>query len=200
MIFDILLNSNLEKTEVVEFYKTLLENQSSNFSTLIVFFVSITTILVGISFLWNFIIAKNQIKNEVFKQVKEIEAALNIRFQQLVKEDVEKVEKKFEKDLVFIKGESARSFFIQSFNMKLSKSALTWLSTALDYYLTIECEEAIRGSINSFLTTLKQPDLKKEKEKNNFNINEIISIVNKVPVLLSKEKTEIIDLLIKLKE
>lgn len=59
----------MNEGELIDLYKTLLEQQSQSYSNLITAFIGITALIVGSTWLWNFFIARNQIRLEVSKKM-----------------------------------------------------------------------------------------------------------------------------------
>ena len=173
MKFDIILNSNLEKTEIVEFYKTLLQNQSANFSTtignlstnfstLMYSLIGITILLMGSTWFWNFTLAKKQIDIGINKQVSKMEIILKKKYDQYLKKEVNKIEAKFENKLYYSEANSARLFAAQNVINKNYRTGVTWMATALDYYIkandkTTDIVE-IRVMIDEILKTLNKPN------------------------------------------
>jgi hypothetical protein len=94
------LKDTISKAEAVDIYKEILQNQSSNYSSLINTLLVITVVLLGSTWLWNVLLAKRQIKIEVEeladknkREINEtIEKLMNQKFAELERKLTEKLE------------------------------------------------------------------------------------------------------------
>lgn len=185
----------MEEAKIVEFYKTLLENQSSNYSTLITAFIALTALLVGSTWLWNFLVAKNQIKNAVISQVKSIEQSLNTKYDKLIENKINELEGKYDKKMLSTEADLARIFAIHCENTEDIQNAIDWWATALDKFIASESDDMIRLSIDALNRIVLLPNLNDHINKETFAPEFHIEIVKKAPLLLEKEKMTIIKVL-----
>ncbi len=219
MILTTVISTTIEKAEVIEFYKEMLNNQSTNFWALIIFFLTITSALIGATWIWNFHYAKKQIKNEVDEQIREaeeklntkydkllndriesIESSLKEKYDKLIEEEIVKIESKYDKKILELNADTSRLFFDVAIKENDYKVAVLWLMSALDSYIKLAFEQAIRDTIEEMLLILKKLSFEEEIiDGIIFNSDKIISIVNKAPQILNKEKDEIIKILQSLK-
>ncbi|MBL0316802.1 MAG: hypothetical protein IPP69_13975 [Flavobacteriales bacterium] len=185
----------MEETKIVEFYKTLLENQSSNYSILITAFIALTAILVGSTWLWNFLVAKNQIKNAVLTQVKSVEQSLNKKYDKVIEDKVKELEDKYDRKMLTTEADLARIFAIHCENTNDIQNAIDWWASALDKFIAAESDDMIRLVIDSLNRLALLPDLNEHINKDTFTPEFHIEIVKKAPLLLEREKMTIIKVL-----
>lgn len=215
MILTNVISTTIEKAEVIDFYKEMLNNQSTNFWALIIFFLTITTALIGATWIWNFYYAKKQIKSEVDEQIREaeeklntkydklledklegIESSLKEKYDELLREEIVKIDSKYDLKIAKINADTSRLFYNVSFKENHYKVSLIWLSLALESYIKLALDEPIRDTIERMLFVLNISGIKEDNNDGGmFNPDKIISVVNKAPQILKKEKDEIIKIL-----
>lgn len=187
ILFNTLLTT-IEKAEVIEFYKTLLDNQSSNYSNLITFFMGITALLIGASVFGNFYLAKNQIKKEVEEQIKDIEKSLDTKYNEILKDEVERIEILLENRHLKNEAIQRMALAVQALDQKNYTGAVIFLSSALKKCIKHNDSKMIRQCINTIQAIL----LDKEKvlliKTELLNYDEIIDAINRTPNTLNIEK------------
>ena len=195
MILLIAIRTTIEKAEVIDFYKALLDNQSSNYSVLISSFIAIAVILFGSNLIWNFVIAKKQIKSEVDEQIKEIAKELDSKYIQLFEKAIREVELKYETR--FVRNETALLAIIaaQYVDKKEFTIALEYMSIILANYIFLKDDEHIGNSINNIYNILTKSDLVLTIIPENLNFDDIIKRINSAPDTLKDRKMEIIQIL-----
>jgi hypothetical protein len=104
----------LDKQEVVNFYQTLLQQQSDSYSNLITLLLGLTTILIGSSVLWNFVVSKNQIKNEVNSLSNHLSSEISNRINELVDKKFADLNLEFKKTLKLNEAHLYRLYAINS--------------------------------------------------------------------------------------
>jgi len=191
MILTNVISTTIEKAEVIELYKTLLENQSSNFSTLINFFLAISGILITISLAYNYIIAKNQIKNEVKKEVENIEENIKVKYDIYLKEEIERIEKSFKNKLLNNEATALSSVAMHCMKNSDYSGCITFSFYALERFIDLGTDIVIRQSVDSIYNILTNPAFVPEIDADKLDYNEIVRVVNKIPDLLTIEKENI---------
>lgn len=182
----------MNETKIVEFYKTLLENQSSNYSTLITAFITLTVLLIGSTWFWNFLVAKNQINNAVQTQVLSIEQSLNNKYDKVIEDKIKELEDKYDRKMLSTEANLARIFAIHCENINEIQYAIDWWATALDKFIAAGSDDMIRISVDSLNQLALLPDLSEHINEETFEPEFHIEIVKKAPSLLEKEKMTII--------
>jgi hypothetical protein len=83
----LILNTNdlLTKSEIIEFYKHIAEQQSYNYTNLITVILGLSVLLVGSTWFWNFVLAKKQINSEITSQYHIKKINLKLSFLNLLK-------------------------------------------------------------------------------------------------------------------
>jgi hypothetical protein len=195
MILITAISTTIGKTEVVDFYKSLLENQSSNYSVLINSFIAITVLLIGSTWIWNFVIAKKQIKSEVEEQVKEIAKELDTKYIQLFNEAVKSIELSYE--IRFVQNEATGVSIIvnQCISNDNYTKAIECLAMNLTKYIYLKEDESIANCIELMCDILTNSTTFQMIKPDKLKLDEIIKKVNLTPDTLKKDKMTIIDAL-----
>jgi uncharacterized membrane protein YciS (DUF1049 family) len=193
MILLTAISTTIEKAEVIDFYKTLLVNQSSNYSSLITFFMGITALLISASIFGNFYIAKNQIIKEVEKKVKGIAKELDMKYIQLFEEAVKRIELSYE--IRFVQNEAIQISIIanQCISTDNYTKAIECYAMNLTKYIYLKEDESIGNCIELLRDILTNSTVLQMIKPENLKLDEIIMKVNLTPDTLKKDKKIIID-------
>lgn len=209
----------IQKTELTELYQNLLQNQSSNYTTLITTLLVITGALLGATWLWNFYLAKKQIKQEVEEEIlkvkeavkQQIENQINEKFNALesslqfqIREretalslNIEQLQGKAIWEIKRNRAETSRLFGLYNLRQnKDYKSALMWFSSALTLYAQTKNVKFVRIVTEAILRILEKEPWYESATNNTFKIEEIIIIAQKcIPDIMSKEREKIVSIL-----
>lgn len=200
MIITSVLSTTIEKAEVIDFYKTLLENQSSNYSVLINSFIAITVLLIGSTWIWNFVIAKKQIKNEVEQQIKVIKDSLKNEYDNYLQNEIVRIEKLLADKFLSNEAMLMDSLCLQFAGNGEYHNTINFAILSLEKYLRLNKEDTIRASVDSILVMLSNPTLIQLINPNKIHYDILLSIINKIPNILNVEKIKIVDILQSIRE
>ena len=191
----LIVNSNelLTKSELVDFYKDIAQQQGNNYTTLITVLLGVTVVLIGSTWLWNFILAKKQINEEVNTLFNQSIDDSKKQLQQIVDDKFAELEKQLENKLKMNEGNLARLYAINCSNQNLYSTSISWWITALKIYTEIEDQIFIRISVEQILNNINQENWNHDINEN-FDITIAIQeIETLVPELLTNEKRQIIN-------
>ncbi|MFI0427751.1 MAG: hypothetical protein ACH34V_12435 [Flavobacterium sp.] len=183
----------LTKSELVDFYKDIAQQQSDNYTTLITVLLGITVVLVGSTWLWNFLVAKNQIKAEVLKTSNKNKEDLKVEIERLVNEKFVELDNSLCKKLKNNEAHLARLYAVNCSNQQLFAISISWWLTALRLYHETEDQTLIRVSVEQIIYNINQPDW-------HVNIPDTLDlgiaiqeVEELVPIILNTEKRQIIN-------
>jgi hypothetical protein len=181
----------LLKSEVTDFYKDLIDKQSDSYSNLITVLLSLMVILVGSTWLWNFIIAKNQIKNELTKISEKIKKELREENLNSINQKYGELEQTVDKKLTENEANLARLYAVNCYNQGLHGHSVSWWITALGLYAKIDDHEFIRVSVDNILENIQKENWYSDHPE--FDVSTAIENIQRiVPPVLSNEKTQIL--------
>lgn len=183
----------LTKSELIDFYKDIAQQQSSNYTTLVTVLLGITVVLVGSTWLWNFLIAKNQIKAEVLKYSNKNKEDLKVKFEKMVDEKFLELDNSLSKKLKNNEAHLARLYAVNCSNQQLYAISISWWLIALRLYHETEDHTLLRISVEQIIYNMVQPDWY-------INIPDTLDlgiaiqeIEEFVPIILNTEKRQIIN-------
>ena len=186
----IFLDTIVSQSQLVDLYKTILDNEHSNHTIVVSILLLITITLIGLTWWWNKAGAKRVIKATINKEFeKELET-----FKSKIEETIDE---KISAHLLLIKKESKkieldlyRTLGYVLHKEKKYEYSCYWFSQGLDISIEYKQERIIRIFTNIILSELKDNTEKKIHEK------EIVeTIIKKLPDSLYKERDEMIKLL-----
>ncbi|TAE89616.1 MAG: hypothetical protein EAY81_02050, partial [Bacteroidetes bacterium] len=148
----------LTKNELIDFYKDIAQQQSDNYTTLISVLLGLTVVLVGSTWLWNFIIAKKQIRTEVSRQYNRSNNEFKTEFQTIVDNKFTDLEKTLDNKLKNNEANLARLYAINCSNQNLHANSISWWLTALRLYHETEEQVFLRISVEQIIYNLNQPN------------------------------------------
>jgi hypothetical protein len=183
----------LTKNELIDFYKDITQQQSDSYTALITVLLGLTIVLVGSTWLWNFILAKKQIQNEISRLYNRSNNEYKTELQTIVDSKFTDLEKDLDKKLKNNEANLARLYAINCSNQNLHSTSINWWMKALQLYHETEeqiflriCVEQIRFNINQENWYTDMPD--------DLDIALAIQAIEElIPDLLNVEKREIIN-------
>lgn len=183
----------LTKNELVEFYKDIAQQQGNNYTTLITVLLGVTVVLIGSTWLWNFILAKKQIHEEVNTLYNQNADDSKNQLQKIVDEKFLELEKQLENKLKMNEANLARLYAINCSNQNLYSTSINWWITALKIYSEIEEQFFIRISVEQILNNINQENWNSDLNENFDIAIAIQDIETLIPDLLTNEKRQIIN-------
>ncbi len=180
----------------VEIYKTLLQQETANHNTFIFVLLTIVIIMLGATWWWNQHGAKQYIEIEVEKKIKVERESLIKELKETIQTEVAEKFKEYEKRLIRIERDVAKSLAFGTFQSKYYDTAIFWWSKVIGAELKLDDKgQAVRLAAGALLGTLLE--LKKQEDTTNKkayipNRDWVIKIINKLPDILNDEKKKIL--------
>ena len=182
----------IAKSEVVDVYKHIAQQQSTDFTSIITALIGMTAVLVGSTWIWNFIVAKKQIKNEVQEHFTQSKTDFETQISEFIKSKFLELEKSIDNKLKYNEANLARLYAVNCSNQLLHSTSISWWLTALKSYTEINDEYFIRLSVEQILNNVKTDNWFNDLI-DNLNLTQAIQDIEMyVPNMLSKEKKQII--------
>jgi hypothetical protein len=191
--------------EIVEIYKTLLQQETSNYTISIYVLLGITALLLGATWWWNKIGAVKQIRQEVEDRFAKEKDAIIHELSQKLKEGFDKEIRKYETRFLEIEVDISRAMAFICESNEFYEQAIAWWSRHINLNIKLDRGEGIRNGANLILDVIriiekKEQNLKSEAEssgqiftpKKLVNYATIIKTINKLPEILNVEKGKII--------
>lgn len=207
--------------DVVDFYEKLLESQHSFYSNLITVLIAIAGLLAAGTWLWNFLLAKRQITNEVEDSSSAIKSELTKRFEKLEEELIktqstyrsafdtkfdeidsqygqffknikDELRKELDVEILHTKTEVARIYANHNKESGHLMNAIEWWFISLVGYIKLDHSEKTRISINAILNILENEELANNFILENFRKDKVLEVLPLIPKLLSQEKKQIV--------
>jgi hypothetical protein len=179
---------------LIEVYKTILQQEISNHTIVITVLLSIVVILLGATWWWNKSGATKEIKSEVGKIFEKEKKKLYKEFENEINKIVDEKIKDCKEQILVIEGDVARSMGISARNSKFYSHSIYWLAKFLKTKIDLEDPQMIRSGtewILQDLVLLKEKDVKTGL-KTIHECKYVMEIVSELPELLEKEKKEIL--------
>jgi hypothetical protein len=183
----------LTKNELIDFYKDIAQQQSNNYTNLITVLLGLTIVLVGSTWLWNFIIAKKQIHNEVSRQYSQSNNEFKTELQTIVDKKFADLEKSLDNKLKNNEANLARLYAVNCSNSNLHATSISWWLIALRLYHETEEQVFIRISVEQIILNLNQPNWFNDMPDNLDLALAIQEIETLIPEILNVEKRQIIN-------
>jgi len=117
--------------QLIDVYKTILDQQSTTYSLLIWAFIGITALIVGSTWLWNFLYSKRMIQQEIQELLSKEMKDFSKKSEKLITESVDKTQKLLIKNIMGLKADSARMFALYCETTDNYTGAVNWWSLAL---------------------------------------------------------------------
>jgi hypothetical protein len=185
----------LTKNELIDFYKDIAQQQSDNYTTLISVLLGLTVVLVGSTWLWNFIIAKKQIHTEVNRQYNRSNNEFKTELQTVVDKKFTDLEKSLDNKLKNNEANLARLYAINCSNQNLHSNSISWWLTALRLYHETEEQVFLRISVEQIIFNLNQPNWFNDMPEHLDLALAIQDIETLIPEILNVEKRQIVNAL-----
>jgi hypothetical protein len=183
----------MTKNELIDFYKDIAQQQSDNYTTLITVLLGLTVVLVGSTWLWNFILAKKQIHNEVSRQYNLSNNEFKTELQTIVDGKFTDLEKSLDKKLKNNEANLARLYAVNCSNQNLHSTSIGWWLTAMQLYHETEEQILLRISVEQIIFNINQQNWFNDMPENLDLAIAIQDIETLVPDLLNVEKRQIIN-------
>ena len=148
----------LTKNELIDFYRDIAQQQSDNYTTLISVILGLTVVLVGSTWLWNFIIAKKQIHTEVSRQYDLSNNKFKTELQTVVDKKFKELEKSIDNKLKNNEANLARLYALNCSNQNLHSTSISWWMTAMRLYHETEEQVFLRISVEQIIFNINQPN------------------------------------------
>ena len=182
------MESTIDK--ILNLSQNLLQNQS-NILTII---FGITALLLACTWIYNFFIARRQVKSEIRRNISKVEKDLYKVIDKRIGELEDTVSNKLKNDLLSHEAEINRLFALTSERAELLYISTLWWADALQNYSKLGNDKLVRIATDQIRRNLKQDKVIAELNKS--EMERIKERVDKnVPGILDKEKQEILDIL-----
>ena len=154
------MDTTIKAQEIIDIYKTLLEQENSNHTIFIYVLMGITIIILGATWWWNKTGAnsyiKKAVKNELEKKNEEISLLIDNKISEAVEEKFKEIEEKFKN----LELELYRSFAFSIETEKNYTYSIFYWSKALEKAIEIEEGELIRAFVDTVLYNIKKLEKK----------------------------------------
>jgi hypothetical protein len=179
---------------LIEVYKTILQQEISNHTIVITVLLGIVVILLGATWWWNKSGASKEIKSEVEKRFEKEKKKLHKEFENEINKRVDEKIKDYKEQILVIEGDVARSMGISARDNKLYSHSIYWLAKFLKTKIDLEDPQMIRSGTEWILEDLEL--LKEKDEKTDLRTVHgcefVVETVSELPELLEKEKKKIL--------
>lgn len=169
--------------------------QQNNIATITLLGVSIITVmLIGATWLWNFVIARRDIKGEINRHYMQINKEIDKAIESKVKDIESSVKQVLKNDLLCHEGDIHRLFAISCERAEFfDMAAHRWASTLGPFEKT-DNQRLLRTATENILHNIKREKALEKTDRK--DIEDIIKKVKAhVPNILEEEKNEIINIL-----
>ncbi len=185
--------------EINEFYKVLLENQNNTLQLVSFIILSITVLLLGASFLWNFYFSNKKIEKAINFQKTKLEELINNRVAEIEIKVKKEIKSELEENICDLRIDNARIFGVYCSQNKWYDTSLTWWFTCLENSIKSDGNKYLRIAINSITHILNISDFT-EYDPKVLDIKKCKKISMEIPNILKPEKEIILKKIEKLKE
>lgn len=189
--------SNNDTQNVIDIYKTLLEQEVSNHNIFITILLGITVIFLGVTWWWNKTGAIREIKLEVEKKIEEEQKILTETLEKKIRTLIDNEIKEYDKKILLIECEVMRSMANFATEKKLFNISLYWWVKNLEIQIKLNDTSYIRKVIDWIIEDIESLEVKEEddnKGKAEFTkekiheLKYILKVIKTVPDILDKEK------------
>ena len=158
--------SVIDAAKVTEFYSSMMDKQSAQFSILISVLCGIVVIIIGATWWWNFIGSKAQISKEINEGLAEIQKTLEEQIKSKidkrmsdttanVKKELEAVKETLTKENLDSKAEVCRVFALHCFSEHLFFNSACWWLSAFEDYHAMNNGEFEQIAVNAYVKALE---------------------------------------------
>ena len=179
--------------QLIDVYKTILDQQSTTYSLLIWAFIGITALIVGSTWLWNFLYSKRMIQQEIQELLSKEMKDFSNKSEKLITESVDKTQKLLIKNIMGLKADSARMFALYCEPTDNYTGAVNWWSLALEDYIEMGESRLIRISTERLEENLNNPLWTDDIDSHDLNLDDIKERAQKIPDILTDERKNIIN-------
>jgi len=188
-------NNYVTQTDLTALYSNFLANQSASYSTLITVLIGMTAILLTFSLIWNFVIARNQIKAAVKEEIEQVKKDLNKDMNLIITKEVSEIEKKLELKYKNNEADLSRLYTLTAFDSKQYETAVSWAVSTLRLFNELNNNTMVRLSVNLLLAYLKSNKMPITFKMGIDDYKNLIKeFTENIPEILSTEKEEILRL------
>jgi tetratricopeptide (TPR) repeat protein len=191
------VDTTLTSNDLIEVYKTIMQQENSNHTTIMYVLLGITVVLLGATWWWNKIGANKYITTTVTEELKKemivfnskISKNLDEKFKEFDTRINEKFDEKFEDYNTTTKNlywEIYRTFGLSLYQSKSYEHAIFYFSKVLELSIEMNRQSSIRTFTESLLLCLKNNETKKV-----YCLEFVRGIVEKIPNTLDIEKEKI---------
>lgn len=188
-----------DSTEINEFYKVLIENQNSTLQLVSFIILTITILLLGASFLWNFYFSNKKIKDAIDTHKKNLDEEYSKKIIEIENKLTVLITSEIDKKTTDLEFNNARIFAILTSENKLYDVSLAWWFTCLEKAIKSDNTKFTRVSINSIIEILEIKEFT-EYDPNSLDTEECKNISMKISEFLHQEREKILKKIEKLKE
>lgn len=201
----ILQDTIVKNSELVDMYKVLLQQESSNHTTFIQVLLGFTALLLVATWWWNKAGAKNYIDKKVAEilevQLKEMKSKMDMVIEEKIQVEI----KKYERKIIVLEADSYRTFATNSILNKSFWQAAQHSCMAISHYQDLEEQELVTNLSDNLCDYLATEECKTQYRNDNYELKNkmlegCMAAITRLPDYLINKKRKGIELLEKLKE
>lgn len=185
----------IENTEnLVEVYKTILQQEISNHTIFITVLLGIVVILLGTTWWWNKSGANKELKTEVEKRFEKEKNKFHEEVQNEINKKIDQKVKDFKVQIDILEADVARAMGLSARKEGLYSYSIFWFAKFLKSTMELKNPKGIRIGTNFILEDLRLLEKKDEDEnkKTIYKCHFVLETVSKLPEILNNEKKEIL--------
>jgi hypothetical protein len=182
--------------ELIEVYKLLLQQETTNHANTITILLWIVIVLLGVSWLWNAYGVDKRVSDKVKKKFDSEKKSLLTELRRELIEQFESQDKHFNRKTLKIEYNVMRSMANITSDNKYYIHSIDWWSCALETAIKLENGRDMRSMADVLIVDLNHLKVGDEIP----NLKNIIARVNQMPETLNIEKKLILDKLSKMKD
>lgn len=183
------------QSDLTNLYRDFVTSQADNYSTLFNVLIGVTAVLIGFSLLWNFVISRNQIKNQVKEAVEDLEAKFRKEIEITIAANIDEQSKKIFHRINGNSGDIARLFALGAIDVDEFEFAITHWIKAIKKYDEIYDGEMIRLCVDLLLLSLRDENCPKHLDLDIIKYENNLKLIEEhIPSILNTEKKEILRL------
>lgn len=177
--------------QLIESYQTLIEQQSSTYSTLFYVFLTIMIIIVGSVLYINFVASKRAMRREIRNTFEEEKSKLYDEIKKRFESEKEELNKK----ALDIEGNLSRLAASYCLSLDSPGKAAEWAITSLDCYLKLNNNWAIRKVTEFLLGVLLIDEWKQKIREEAIDLGNFKIVAEKIPDFMDEERGKIIGII-----
>ena len=176
--------------QIIDIYKELLNQESSNHTIFISVLLGITIIILGATWWWNKNGANRFIKNTVKKEIDDKDEEIKLSIDEKINEKLKGKLKEMDEKFKILELDLYRSLGFSTGLGKMFSHSIFYWTNAIERAIELDSGELVRA-----MTAKMILDIKKLEPKEIHNLEKVKKIIEKLPTTLSIEKKEILTLL-----